>query len=333
MGQVFFPATDLIGRTFVLNDQPRTLIGIMPPRFTYFGADLWIPHDPDPAEPDALQRFYFLQARMKPGVTLAQAASNFDVVARRIAKQYPGNYPDKFNIFVTTLTDMVVGRFQRTLITLLAAVALLLFIACSNVNMLLARATVREKEISIRSAMGASRWRVARQLFIESALLAAGGAIVGCLLAYGGLKALVQLIPENLIPSESVIGMNFPVLLFSLGVAILTTLLAGLAPSLHATRKDLTTPLKDAGKGVSGGFRHGKLRNGLVVAEIALSVVLLAGAGLLMRTMAALTTVDLGLSPDNVLGSIAAAERTIQDGGGEEQFFRRRCGVFLSFQE
>ena len=144
----------------------------------------------------------------------------------------------------------------------------------------LARVTAREKEISIRAALGASRWRVARQLLIESALLATAGAVLGCGLAYAGIKTLVGLIPQNMIPSESVIEINVPVLLFSLAIAILTTLLSGLAPAIHTARKQLAAPLKDAGKGVSGGFRHAKLRNSLVVAEIAFSLLLLAGAGL-----------------------------------------------------
>ena len=314
---------NLIGRSFILNDQPRTLVGIMPPRFTYFGADLWLPRDPDPAAADAQRRFFFFQARLKPRVTLAQAASDFDVVARRMAKLYPANYPERFNIHVVTLTDMVVGRFRKTLMALSAAVVLLLFIACANVaNMLLARATAREKEISIRSALGASRWRVARQLLIESFLLAAAGAMLGCILAYTALQALVGLIPENLIPSESVIKINIPVLLFSLGIAVLTTLLSGLAPAVHAVRRQLVTPLQDAGKGVGGGFRHAKLRNSIVVAEIAFSLVLLAGAGLLMRTMVALQTVELGINPENILvARLPLPKERYKTATAKQQFF------------
>ncbi len=293
----------ILGRTFVLNNQPRTLIGIMPPRFTFFGADVWIPHNPDPAEADARRRYFLMDGRMRRGVTMAQVASDFDVIARRMAKRYPDLYPDKFTIHVETLTDSVVGRFRTTLMVLMAAVGLLLLIACSNVaNMLLARATVREKEIAIRTALGASRWRVVRQLLVESALLAAGGTILGCALAYGGLKLLVRAIPENTIPSESVIELNVSVLAFCLALAALTTLLAGLAPAIHATRRHLSGALQGSTKGAGGGgYRHMGLRNGLVVAEIAMSLVLLAGAGLLMRTMVALETVDLGLNPDNIL--------------------------------
>jgi putative ABC transport system permease protein len=274
----------------------------MPPRFTYFGGDIWYPHDPDPGEPNADRTYYFLQGRRKPGATMRDVENDFELVTRRLAKIYPDRYPEKFNIHAENLTDMVVGRFRNTLMTLLAAVGLLLFIGCTNVaNMLLARATSREKEIAIRSALGAARWRIASQMLVESALLTSGGLILGCLLAYGGVKALVAMIPDDTIPSEAVITLNWRVLLFSLGVATLTTFLAGLVPALHAARKELAEPLKNSGKGISGGFRQGRLRKLLVISEIALSLILLAGAGLLMRTMVALQTVDLGLNPDNIL--------------------------------
>ncbi len=292
----------VLGKTFLFNNERRTLIGIMPPRFTYFGADIWFPHDPDLAEPDAERTFFFLQGRPKPGANLQDVQNEFEIAVHRLAKTYPDRYPEKFTIQIRNLTDMVVGRFRNTLMTLLAAVGLLLFIGCANVaNMLLARATAREKEIAVRSALGATRWRIARQMLVESALLTCGGLVLGCFLAYGGVKALVMMIPDNTIPSEAVITLNWRVLLFSLGVAALTTILAGLVPAARAARKELAEPLKDSGKGVNGGFRHAGLRKLLVIGEIALSLILLAGAGLLMRTMVALQTVDLGLNPDNIL--------------------------------
>jgi predicted permease len=292
----------VLGKTFTFNNEARTLVGIMPPRFTYFGGDIWYPHDPSLADPDAGRSYFFLQGRLKPAATLRDVENDFEGVTHRLAKIYPDRYPEKFNIHAEDLTDMVVGRFRNTLMTLLVAVGLLLFIGCTNVaNMLLARATSREKEIAIRTALGATRWRIARQMLIESALLTAGGLLLGCILAYTGVKALVLMIPNDTIPGEAVITLNWRVLLFSLGVAALTTILAGLVPALHASRKELADPLKDSGKGVSGGFRRGGLRKLLVISEIALSLVLLAGAGLLMRTMVALQTVDLGLKPDNIL--------------------------------
>ncbi len=164
---------------------------------------------------------------------------------------------------------------------------LLLLIACVNVaNMLLARATARDREMAVRAALGATRWRVARQLLIESLLLAAGGAALGIAMAYGGIRALTAAIPDGAIPREAEIGLNAPVLLFSLAAAIATALIFGLAPALQLSRRDIVEPLKDSGRGVSGGFRRGRLRNALVVVELALSLVLLTGAGLMIRTFA-----------------------------------------------
>src|SRR5262249_45012776 len=166
---------------------------------------------------------------------------------------------------------------------------------------LLARSTARDKEMAIRAALGASRWRVVRQLLIESLMLGAGGAVLGCGLAFGGTKALAALIPEGAIPREAEIGLDVPVLIFSLVLAVVTSLLFGLAPAVQSTRRNIIEPLKDAGRGLSGGFRRGRLGNALVVVELALSLVLLTGAGLMMRTFVALTTVDLGFNPGNIL--------------------------------
>src|SRR5215813_5220295 len=168
-------------------------------------------------------------------------------------------------------------------------------------NMLLARATAREKEMSIRSAVGAGRMRLVGQLLTESLLLAVGGAVVGCLFSYAGIKGLVALSYDNFIPGEARIQLNLAALLFSLGTSVITAALFGLAPALQTVRKDLVEPLKDASKGAGGGFRRGRLRNALVVFEVALSLVLLSGAGLLMRSFVKLQQVDLGFNPENIL--------------------------------
>jgi putative ABC transport system permease protein len=179
---------------------------------------------------------------------------------------------------------------------------MLLLIACSNVaNLLLARATAREREIATRASLGATRWRLVRQLLSESLVLAVAGGALGCLLAWVGLKGLIAIIPDNVVPSEAVIRLNGPVLMFALVAAFVTALLCGLAPALHATRRNLIEPLRGASKGSGGGFRHGKLRASIVVAEVALSLVLLTGAGLLMRTFFALQAVELGINPKNIL--------------------------------
>jgi putative ABC transport system permease protein len=292
----------ILGRTFVLNQVARTLVGVMPQRFTWWGADLWIPAALDPADPNIKVRYFNLLGHIKPGVDPQQAAANLDVVARRLAKKYPDLYPKHFRAQLESLADSVVGRFRSTLAVLLGAVGLLLLIACSNVaNLLLARATAREKEIAIRVSLGAGRWPIVRQLLIESLLLSVSAAAVGCAFAWGGLKALVAAIPPQTIPDEAVIRLNLPVLLLTLAVSVASAVVFGLAPALHATRRDLADPLKNTGKGVSGGFRHGRLRNLLVIGEVAVSIVLLTGAGLLMRSFMALENVNLGLDPNNIL--------------------------------
>ncbi len=271
----------IVNKTFVLNGVSRTLIGIMPPRFGWGDADLWIPKKPDravatTAVAGAFPQFWFLLGHLKPGVSMKEAEADLAVVANRLAKVYSKDYPKHFTVQLESLTNLVVGRFKTTLFIVLAAVGLLLLIACGNVaNLLLARATTREKEFAIRSALGANRWRLIRQLLVESLILATGGAAVGTLLAWGGLKSLVALMPQNIIPAEAVIRLNTPVLAFTLGVAMITALVFGLVPALKAARKDLNEPLQDSGKGISGGFRHGRLRDAVVVLEVGLSLTLL----------------------------------------------------------
>src|SRR2546426_2774003 len=297
----------IVNKTFVLNGTARTLIGIMPPRFGWGDADMWIPDKPSRAASGkvvagAFPKFWFLLGHLKPGVSMKEAEADLTVVAKRLATVYPKEYPKHFTVQIESLTNLVVGRFRTTLFIVLAAVGLLLLIGCGNVaNLLLARATTREKEFAIRSALGASRSRLIRQLLVESLILATGGAAVGTLLAWGGLKFLVALMPQEIIPAEAVIRMNTPVLAFTLGVAVLTALVFGLIPAFKAAGEDGDEPLRGSRKGISGGFRHGRLRDAVVVLEVGLSLTLLVAAGLLMRSFVALREVHLGLQPDHVL--------------------------------
>ena len=243
--------------------------------------------------------------RLQPGVSVQTAGADLDAIAHRYQKANPGGafaLPARFAIVPQTLLDNLIGGFKRTLYGLLAAVLLLLLIACSNVaNLLLARATAREREMATLSALGASRARLIQLLLAESFVLAATASIAGCVLAYLGLKVVAALIPAGALPEETVIRMNAPVLWLALGVTFLTTVVCGLAPAPNIMRRDLQPRLTGSGKGVASTHRHGELRAALVVGELALSMVLLIGAGLLMRSFLVLTRVDLGFDPRNVI--------------------------------
>jgi len=289
----------ILGTTFILNGKPTTLVGIMPLQFNAFGANFWMPVTPDYAT-----HGFKLMGRLKPGVSAQTAGVELDAIAHRLHRPNPGGiFPeDKFTIVPQALLDSLIGNFRTTLYVLFAAVLLLLLIACSNVaNLLLARATAREREIAVRATLGATRGRLVRQLLVESFLLAAAATGAGCVLAHFGLEVVIALIPAGTLPVETVIRMNAPVFLLSLALTILTTILCGLAPALHVARGQLQPRLTGSGKGVGESFQHSKLRGGLVVSEVALSIVLLIGAGLLMRSFLILTRVDLGFDPKNIL--------------------------------
>lgn len=293
----------ILGKTFILDGTPRTLVGIMPKRFAWMGADIWIPAKADYGEKSALAPYFFLLGHLKPGLTVKSAQANVAVVAQRLAKVYPKQYPKKFDVRLQTLADMVVGTFRTTLFTLLAAVGLLLLIACANVaNLLLAKATTREKEFAIRNSVGARRWHIVRQLMVESLLLGLAGAAAGCVFAWAGLKVLVAVLPRFTFPDEAAISLNPRVLVATMLIAVLTSLLFGLAPMLGSFSKNLSEPLKAGGRGNSG-FRRGRLRNVLMTGEVALSLLLLAGAGLMMRSFLAQRQADLGFRLDHLMAS------------------------------
>ena len=237
-------------------------------------------------------------------MSVETAAADLDVVAHQLAKVYPDHYPKQFKVTARSLSDRVLGPFKLLIYPLAGAVGLLLLIACSNVaNLLLARATVREHEIAIRMAIGAGRGRIIRQFLVESFVLATAGCLAGWLFAYGGIRAIVPLIPYNFFPQEAVIELNRPVFFFALTLAALTTLFCGLAPAVHGLRGKLQSGLLSANKGSGTNFRHGNLRSALVIIEVALSIVLLVGAGLMMRSFFAVMHVDLGFDPDRIVAA------------------------------
>jgi predicted permease len=322
----------ILGTSLTMNGVSRTLVGIMPPRFQLLGADLYIPMKfttaltaeavgGQPTQP----LYAWTVARLKPGVTLAQAAADSDVIARNEAKMYPDLYPKQFKVIVGTIADIYTRGLRSMIYILLGAVLMLLLIACSNVaNLLLARATAREKELAIRATMGAGRGRLIGQLLAESFVLAATGAAIGCFLAYGGLQWVKATIPPDTIPSEVEIRLSPYALLATMGITLLTTLLCGLAPALRAARGDLHERLMGTGKGVGASSGHGRLRAVLVSAQVGLAIVLLVGAGLMMRTFFALEHVDLGFNPKNLLvARIVFPNNTYTTATQKQLFFRQ----------
>lgn len=298
----------ILGKSFVLNGTPRTLVAIMPPRFRPGWNDVWVTFPLDRSQiagdPVFKDAWPWPMCRLKPEVSVAAAEADLDVVAHRLAKVYPDHYPKQFRVTARTLSDRVLGPFKSLMYPLTGAVILLVLIACSNVaNLLLARATVREREVAIRMSMGAGRRRVVRMFLIESLVLATVSCGAGWLLAYVGIRAIVPIIPYNFFPQEAVIDLNAHVLLFSVCLTAITVLLCGLAPAIRLLRRDLQPALESAGKGTSTVSRHGKLRSSLVVAEVALSIMLLVGAGLLMRSFFAVMHVDLGFEPRRILAT------------------------------
>jgi putative ABC transport system permease protein len=315
----------VVGRTIRLNGEPRTIVGIMPPRFEWNVGDLWIPVPLNRADPKAGETRRWFQARLRKGITVEEAEAQMNVIARRRAADYPQEYPPQSRIQVITVIDWVVGRFRPVLYTLFAAVGLLLVIACCNVaNMLLARASAREREMTIRAAVGASRARIVRQLLAESLLLSLGGAVAGCLLAYGGIRALAVWMPRQNVPWETQLRLDQHVLAFALATAAISTLIFGVFPALQCARRDLVSGTGAGERSSTSSRRQGRLRNSLVVAEVALSVVLLLGAGVLMRSFVALVGVDLGFDPRSLLhAAVAFAPGTYSTSSEQQRFYRQ----------
>ncbi|HXI23961.1 MAG TPA: ABC transporter permease [Pyrinomonadaceae bacterium] len=292
--------SNVLSRTVQLNGAAYTIIGVMPAGFSYPDrAELWRPLPIDPAKLDPGPHYLKVVGRLKPGVTLSQAQADMSVIAARLSQQYKEKNAGH-GVKLEPLSNVVVGDIGLALYVLLGAVGFVLLIACANLaNLTLARVGARQKEIALRTALGASRLRIVRQLLIESVMLAIGGGVVGLLLAFWAVRWVVSLSADT-IPRAREISIDPRVAWFTLLVSVVTGVLFGLAPALQVSRPDLTDALKESGRSTAG-IRTNRLRNALVVSEVALSLVLLVGAGLMIRSFAKLNEVDPGFKPGQVL--------------------------------
>lgn len=306
---------DIVGKTLTLNQKAFLVVGVMPSEFNYpyHSGQMWSPLVSDrQMRNDRGSHYLEVIGILKPGVTVKQAQEDLSAIALRAEQQFPETNSGR-NAYVLSLTGDAVRGVATAMPSLIGAAIFVLLIACANVaNLLLARSASRQKEIAIRLALGASRWRLIRQLLTESILLAALGGGLGLLISFWAIDGLSRGIPEDFakfIPGWDHFGMDRTVFAFTLLATVLTGVLFGLAPAWQAARTNFNEALKDGGKGSPGAGARNGLRSALVVSEVALSLVLLIGAGLLIRSFAAMLRADLGIRPENVLAMQVALPR------------------------
>ncbi|HET8678007.1 MAG TPA: ABC transporter permease [Blastocatellia bacterium] len=299
-----FGGEDMLGQKVALDDEPYTVVGVMPPQFRFEAAEAWFPFPFVMGEGPRSGRSFMVMGRLKPEVDIEQATAELEVIARRQEQELGGNAPEyvERKITLVPLLDFTLGSVQTALMVLLGAVAMVLLIACANIaNLLLARAVSREREIAIRQALGANRSRIIRQMLTESGVLALLGGGLGLLLAVWSLDALVALVPAGSIPAGVDVSIDSRVLIFTLAVSLATALVFGLWPALQASKVNLNESLKEGSQKTTVGYRNRRAQSLLVVTEVGLSLLLLILAGLMLRSFARLTKVDPGFDPENVV--------------------------------
>ena len=294
----------ILNRTILLDGQPYTVIGILPPGSAFDRAfnQIWRPLAFEPSNMTRNFHWFGAFARLKQGVSLQQAQREMDVIGARIAREYPDSNKG-WGVIVERYSDVIIGPDMRTsLYVLLSATGMVLLIGCANLaNLALARGIAREREVAIRSSLGAGRWRLIRQFLTENVLLSVCGGVVGIGIGYATMKYLKFLVPPNSFPREVNVTTDVRVLLFALGISVLTGLLFGMAPALQVTTPELANSMKEGGRGATAGASRRHLRDILVIAEVSLAFMLLVGSGLMIRSFFRLISVDTGFDSSNVL--------------------------------
>jgi predicted permease len=314
---------DVIGKSIELDHKPYTVIGVVPPRFTWGDDDVYLP-----ALPNADPHYYWNSfIKLKPRTKYPAAQAEMQTLVDRFAKDDPKNYPQNMRAKIVSLNEEVLGRFAGTLVFLFGAVVLLLLIGCANVSiLLLARGTARQHELAVRTSMGAGRGRLIRQLLTESVLLSMTGAALGVLAAYWGVKALSTMLPYYSFPHEAAIHVNGMVLIFSAGIALLTGILFGISPAYQLSRPQLGSLIQASSLRLTGSARSRNTHRLLIAGQVALTLLLLAGAGGAMKTFVAKMHTPLGFDPDHVFAMNVAlpkgATTTWQERINENEMIR-----------
>lgn len=294
----------ILDRTIQLDNQPYTVVGVLPEdsAFDRAGAQIWRPLVFEPSNMTRNFHWFTSFARIKKGVSLEQARKEMDVIGARIEKEFPDSNKG-WGVVVERYNEIIVGEQMRTtLFVLMAATGMVLLIGCANLaNLALTRGVAREREVAVRSSLGASRWRLVRQFLTENVLLSLAGGALGIGLGYALMRYLKYIIPVTNFPREADIGMDSRVLLFALGISVLTGILFGLAPAIQATSPDLASSMKDGGRGASAGESRKRVRDALVIAQVSIAFILLVGSGLMIRSFFQLINVQMGFDSTNVL--------------------------------